>query len=466
MSTSYNYKQITDPVHSTIGISELEAKVINSEAFQRLRSVKQLGLAHLVFPGADYSRFSHSLGVCHVTGLILQALKNSGQPFEEKKVQRYRLAGLLHDVGHYPFSHAMEEAIADHYSAELLNDSAEEASTHFGRRFYDHEDLGGLIVGQDPELKALLKDAGFEPEAISSLFRREDPEQHKNLISSDFDADRIDYLMRTARHSGLPYGSIDLPYLLSQLRRGPNDEICLSHKAVRAADHFLLSRYFDYAQVAYHKTVAALELVLKDTIGDLLRSGQLACRPQDIRRMLSDGSWASFCDADILKLIEELARSSGEAAPQLRARAIIQRKPPKLIWELEELVPLGAGNGQRNMAKRLIRANKPTWANYFDIPMEHWKEWSVGTTLTKIGALVSPSLLAQPAEDDRDKYEQAVKILLPDNSTRALFSYGRSLMSVLAKHEMVKVRLYVLVPPRAVHRVDEIRARVERDMEA
>src|SRR5579862_6668732 len=110
----FNEKRIADPVHGTIGLSALEANIIGTPAFQRLRNVKQLALAPLVYPGANYTRFSHSLGVCHVTGLILTALQQTTQfsdsegSISDDEIQLYRLAALLHDIGHYPFSHVME----------------------------------------------------------------------------------------------------------------------------------------------------------------------------------------------------------------------------------------------------------------------------------------------------------------------------------------------------------------------
>src|SRR5438046_9773791 len=109
---SFDAKRVADPVHGTIGLSELEAAVINTGAFQRLRNVKQLGLAHLVYPGADYSRFSHSVGACHVMGRALEALRAYARvTIEDDDIQLYRLAALLHDVGHYPLSHELQEAV-------------------------------------------------------------------------------------------------------------------------------------------------------------------------------------------------------------------------------------------------------------------------------------------------------------------------------------------------------------------
>src|SRR5580693_4756295 len=117
----FNARRISDPVHNAIGLSDVEAAIIASRAFQRLRNVKQLGLASLVFPGADYSRLSHCVGVCHVTGRILSALAaNTDLKLDDDKIQAYRMAGLLHDIGHYPFSHAMEDALQNYSTKPLL----------------------------------------------------------------------------------------------------------------------------------------------------------------------------------------------------------------------------------------------------------------------------------------------------------------------------------------------------------
>jgi HD superfamily phosphohydrolase len=112
----FHYRRLTDAVHGTFGISELESDIISTRVFQRLHSVKQLGLAYLVYPDLNYSRFAHSVGACHIAGRMMRAINlNSTRQFTDDDIQIYRLAGLLHDIGHYPFSHAMEHVIADHY---------------------------------------------------------------------------------------------------------------------------------------------------------------------------------------------------------------------------------------------------------------------------------------------------------------------------------------------------------------
>src|SRR5258708_15029624 len=105
MLGTFARKRVSDVIHGPIGLSELELDLIQSPAFQRLRGIKQLGLAHYVYPSADYSRFSHSLGVCHVAGQILTSLREVGVTMTEEEIQLYLLAALVHGLGHYPLLH-------------------------------------------------------------------------------------------------------------------------------------------------------------------------------------------------------------------------------------------------------------------------------------------------------------------------------------------------------------------------
>ena len=148
-SFDFNKKRIADPVYGTIGLSEAELRVVSTKPFQRLRNVKHLGLVDYVFPGATYARFSHCLGACHLTGRILESLKLSNTQIDGEKIQRYRMAALLHDIGHYPFSHVMEGPVKDHYQAQMIQ--PKNYKTVAGQaeeipRFFNHESLGKEIV--------------------------------------------------------------------------------------------------------------------------------------------------------------------------------------------------------------------------------------------------------------------------------------------------------------------------------
>jgi uncharacterized protein len=414
--SSYDVKRIADPVHGTIGVSELELRVMHTQVFQRLRNIKQLGLAHYVYPGADYSRLSHSVGVCHVTGRILEALRRNKANLElpEDQYQLYRLAALLHDIGHYPYSHAMEEALKIHYTkfADIVRQPQGAASTT--QKPLNHEKVGKEIITRDPELNGVLTKAGINPDSLQKIFDHGEEGYLANIISSDLDADRIDYLLRTARHTGLPYGSIDLDYILSQLSVDETGRVCISAKAVRTADHFLLCRYFDYQQVSFHKTVAAFEMVLKDVISVLLRSGRIKGSAEEVKGMISGGGWHRFDDAQIMQQIIELADDgSTDYEDLLKARAILERNPPKLIYKREYLKARDEVE-RRDLISRKhdLEQQIPRWAEEFGIDKSLWYLWhKPGIALTKIGSFVPISSLVEKNEGDDQDVAQSIHVL-------------------------------------------------------
>ena len=475
----FSAKRIADPVHGTIGLSDLEARVISTRAFQRLRSVKQLGLAHYVFPGADYSRFSHSVGVCHVTGRVLEALRDWGVPdLDSETIQLYRLAALLHDVGHYPFSHAMEDAIADHFSRQFFesttvpNISVETASTVKAGKalptYYQHEDLGKQILLHDQELNQTLTRAGYAPETVFGIFTREKPMQFTNLVSSDLDADRIDYLLRTAHHTGLPYGSVDIDYLLSQMRIDNKSRICLTEKALKTADHFLLCRYFDYQQVAFHKTVAGLEGVLKDVLAAMIKTSYIKGSANDVLLSVEEGRWAEFDDIFVSQKMRDFAKDAEQPeTDRTKARAILTRTAPKLLVDYEA-IRLREKHELKSFRsyKQAVKEKKQQWASEFDVDPDLWYIWSKsGLALTKVGSHVSQSTYYEGTEDDRDKYEQEIRVLDAAGVTsESIVEIPHSLMSVLSNQALYSLRVYVLLPPEKMQLRTSITAKIKADL--
>ena len=445
----FNARRISDPVHNTISLSDVEVSVIGTRSFQRLRNVRQLGLASLVFPGADYSRLSHSIGVCHITSRILDALRQNCRDFEisTDQLQNYRLAGLLHDVGHYPFSHAMEEAIENHFLSDLLADGGEGSEGRAGK-FYRHEHVGGAILDGDIELRNVLLRHNVDATSVASIFSRSAPDKLTNLISSDLDADRIDYLLRTAHFSGLPYGSVDLEYLLTQIRVDSQGRICLTNKALRAADHFLLSRYFDYQQVAFHKTVAAFELVLKDVLRALLVRKMFDCSQTGIVAAITSGKWAEFDDTAVWARIRELADDKDASIDSFKANSLLTRSPPKLVGQFERVDSVERGKEFQRRLKAVKRL-KDNLAAKYNIDPSLWYVWSKdGITLTKVGSHVPVGMLQKaPNAKDKDKYEQAIRIISSsDRTSTDIMSLPQSLMSILSDNALYLLRMYVLLP--------------------
>ncbi len=443
-------KRIADAVHGTIELSEAETAVISTRAYQRLRGVKHLGLASLVFPGADYSRFAHGVGTCHVTGQILSNLAaNTGQVTGDD-VAVYGMAALLHDVGHYPFSHTFERALRDHYASTSLLDPGDggddDDTSELEQQYWYHEELGTHVIAESEELAGVLQARAIDGEELSRIITREDPPKFTNLVSSDLDADRTDYLMRTAHHTGLPYGNVDLPYLLSQIRLDDEQRICFTSKGMRAAEHLLLSRYFDYQQVSYHKTVAGLELLLNDAISVLLRHG-LDCRPKRLREMIGDGRWDHFDDALITSAMrEQLLKGQLDDIERLKLSAILTRRPPKVVVDREVLATADLAETFGSLDKLAAR-EKTRWEERWGAPFYIWKQ--AGNRLTKIGSTVPVSALGEQAEEDSyDKLLQAVRVLKEDGKTsQPIQKNRRSLVHALSQHALYGLRVYVLLPP-------------------
>jgi HD superfamily phosphohydrolase len=423
-----------------MGFSELELKVIESSAFRRLRRVKQLGMAALVYPTADYSRFSHSLGVCHLAGRFMSQLEKSGD-VTPNEIKLTRLAALTHDLGHYPFSHAFEEALKKYRSKSVVQkDEADFSRQPF--KALGHEEVSERVLEHDPELKSILGSLDFRE--ISRRFRHELPAMiGTNVVSSDLDVDRTDFLLRTARFAGLPYGSVDLDYIVSNLSLTDFEgrkQICLPIKTLRAAEHFLLGRFFDYQTVAYHKTVCAFESALEEAIMRLLEAGKICCAEDDVNQKIKKGTWASF-DDEALTLLMTDHRSSCGAKDEDKARfsalvgSLFDRTAPKLIGEVEFIAQEDSTETDGFEAKILKVENTLLGMPDLAPHLLTWK--NPGMKLTKLGT-------ARSIEKDAQDADQLVHIKMANGDLVPMVQMPRSLMNVLSNYRWYCARFYSL----------------------
>lgn len=262
-------KRLRDPVHGLIVFDDSKAtdslawSLIDTPEFQRLRRIRQLGVSEFTFPGAVHTRFAHSIGVFHTARALVEVVRRetarSGQPYEDFKAETALIAALLHDLGHGPFSHTFEGV---------------QASRGVKRR---HEQWTADII-RNPEgrIRPLLEvhRAGFAEE-VASLLEKEDPEHiYHAIVSSSFDADRLDYLRRDKLMTGTGAGGLDFDWLLDNVRvaeievDAPDEDgdeprrvltFCLTAKALPAAEQFLLARYTLHQQVYFHKATRCVE---------------------------------------------------------------------------------------------------------------------------------------------------------------------------------------------------------------
>ena len=265
------FEVIRDPLWDNIRLEGAAIAVLDTAAVQRLRYVRQLGHAFLVYPGATHSRFEHALGTYHLAKRALSLLDERGELAGVSEEQRLatRLAALLHDVGHYPFSHALEEAGFVHH--ELL-----------GVERLEQDDLAhALVVHGGPGLAS----------QIAALIRGTSASPVAGLITGSLDLDKIEYLNRDAHMCGVPYGTIDVDRLLTSLalcEAGPQRwEVGVHEKGMSALESLLFAKYQMYRNVYWHHAVRAATCMFKRAVRTAVAGGTL--RPEDIARA-TDGS--------------------------------------------------------------------------------------------------------------------------------------------------------------------------------
>ncbi|MHA1934488.1 MAG: HD domain-containing protein [Candidatus Thorarchaeota archaeon] len=190
--------EINDPIHGFIGLTDIESRIIDSEPYQRLRRIKQLSGAHYVYPTAEHTRFGHCIGAMFLAGLTGRRLFNK-LGLGEDTLQEVRLAGLLHDIGHGPFSHVFEEPLIE-------------------RRKMNHEDVTEWII-KESELGDTIEDAGIRKERIANLIRGRRMIKNDSIVSGivagQVDADKMDYLIRDSFYCGVNYGLVDIHRLIN-----------------------------------------------------------------------------------------------------------------------------------------------------------------------------------------------------------------------------------------------------------
>jgi hypothetical protein len=306
---------VRDPLWDTIRLDPVSIRIVDSPPFQRLRHIKQLGHAHLVYPGATHTRFDHALGVYHLARRALSLMDERGAlvgiPDEERRL--IPLAGLLHDIGHYPYSHALEELQADRIPGH-------------------HEALVGRFLA-DPDVETAL--ATVAPDAsprIEALVRGTSDSPLRGLVSGSLDLDKIEYLKRDARFCGVPFGEVDVDRLLHALTvaRDPESgrsEVAVHEKGVAALESLLFAKYQMFRNVYWHHAVRAATVLYKRIVGDALDAGLL--RSEEL---------VGETDEGVLFRIGERARTGGGGEAAVRVAGWVDdlrlRRLPKRAGEV------------------------------------------------------------------------------------------------------------------------------------
>lgn len=352
--------EIRDPIHGFIHLNDAEKELIDTEPFQRLRNIKQLGLTCYIYPGATHTRFEHSLGVMHVATQIVRSILNKHKiedlaeylglanvgHLRDRLETTTRLAALFHDLGHPPFSHSSENLLKkehEEYSAEIIETYYNELLRPFDRTVYV-EDLSFLIT-KGKRANGIL---GGDP--LLSLIQE--------IISGEIDADRMDYLLRDSHYTGVAYGNFDYNRIVEtititpKLEREANGEsadelteifgnelisevkklqikmeprIGIEVGGIYVVEQLLIARYFMFNQVYFHPIRRCYDALLDRYLSKVFPDGY----PEDLEEYLS------LDDVYIMNLIREDAKSENvdDRERKKLAESIYRRKHPRLVFD-------------------------------------------------------------------------------------------------------------------------------------
>ena len=277
--------EIKDPVHGYIELTPTERSIIDTPQFQRLRRLKQLSAAHLTYPGAEHTRFHHSLGVMHLAGEIAQRLEDD-ELIDDEEHAMIRVAGLLHDIGHGPFSHLFEEVLE--------------------KRDLNHEDMSTRII-KETEVGDLVGSAGMDSKEMSKLAigHLDCPKPYiNNIIAGQFSADVMDYLPRDSYFSGVDYGRVDTDRLVRSINVVDNT-LAVKDTALYVLEAMVIARYEMFKAVYFHRSVRAAETML-------VRAMELAEEELDLTGFKNVDEYLQLDDYSILQKLNTLKDSKSK----------------------------------------------------------------------------------------------------------------------------------------------------------
>jgi HD superfamily phosphohydrolase len=293
-------KVIRDPVHGSIELDDLEVSLIDTPLFQRLRRIRQLGFASLVYPGANHTRFEHSLGTMHLASVLTSGMDTLGD-VEKKEL---RAAALLHDIGHGPLSHVTEELI-EKYTRKK------------------HEDVKSLLKGG--EIADIFGEHGLDGRMVADHITGKT--SAGQIIHSEIDVDRMDYLTRDAHYTGVAYGITDHSRLIHKMRFYEG-KLVVEEGGLSAAESLLVSRFLMYPAVYYHHVSRIAETMFTRAVEDMILEHKL--EPRKMQRM---------DDSQLIGVLRRDDGHAGEVMHRIDGRRLYKRALYAGFESVSERVP-------------------------------------------------------------------------------------------------------------------------------
>jgi hypothetical protein len=436
-------RRLRDPVHGLIVFGdnkrdEIAWSLIDTPEFQRLRRIRQLGVSEFTFPGATHSRFAHSIGVFHVARALTEVVDHlTGDAYDKARANVSVFAALLHDIGHGPFSHAFESV----QQARNVKKKHESWSAE-------------IILNPAGNIRRLLESFRIgTAEQVASLIGSENPtDEYHAIVSSAFDADRLDYLRRDRLMTGSGAGAIDFDWLknniqLAEVSLAADDEengpkfttFCLDLKALQAAESFLLARYHLSEQVYLHKTTRGVETLLRvllsqvaNACSDLAAVNMMGLDARDpiVRFFAPDGenvaNYLALDDFSVWTSISCIARGSDPSASEL-ARRLLERRLLK-SFDVNSEFPVEPG-------EKLEETERRRQAKIAEI------EGRIGAELEKSVFKDAPKLnVYGEFGGDEAKKHKKLRVRLKDGAIREIHQLSPTINTLMG-HRMI-VRYY------------------------
>lgn len=447
-------RTIFDNLHGHITLNRVESRILETPYYQRLRWIRQLGFSFYVFPGATHTRHAHALGVAHVMHRVLHAIGLAApddkfydpnyhdQPTTFHRMMR--LAAMLHDIGTLPFSHTIELAYINHWREQQRHKSSKYIASH--------ETLGShIILNTDFEggITRILKEENIDPLELSQIIAGKSKNLVANqLMHSDVDADRMDYLLRDAYFTGVKLGLYDIDFLIKSMavhKEGNDNVLCMREESMTTVDSFLVSRYFWYSQIISDGTSYKFDLIAAKIYQYFLENGLAYSFDHLIEKVSQNpNEYFTFNDSYFLaKLHEYLAgrithpmiRELSEMLANRIAPSQIKAGPVKstlIKSEDHRKECIQKVNAAADWLRQAILEIDPQGWMIFDIPAKD-------VMFTKN----SEQVLKSAKGADIHKLRDPAKILTRSGELKLLIEIPNSLLSILSQYRNFLPRIYV-----------------------
>jgi len=485
-TSEFSYKIINDPIYGCISLSETEVRLLDTRAIQRLRRIRQMGFASYVFPSGEHSRFVHSIGVLCIMGKMCDHLfrkyntpSEDGVVFSLDDVRKLRIAALLHDVGHFPFSH-LSECVYSYIDTvkntddmvEGLNGSANNSScllsdiANFDPHKKYHEYLGAEVIQRDPEIKDILNDIGISPDEIGAIIIGDTQAKpvYAQLLHSSLDADRLDYLLRDSRQAGVCFGNVELEYVIRQMRikkcpikrndgtEGKIDLVVFDIRGQHAIEHFLMARFFHYTQIVQHKTSSAFEAVAKALIYKVLNENNNSPYKNynSIVNSIGTDTFYLYTDDYMWELICSTCNNTKDLYIKALWECLNQRKKPIHVLTMTDIIPKMPANPKAIpvndsvylLTKWLIKNMQIKLAKEAGIDPDY-----IGFVESKVYLESIPSHLRSEdccLDNFLDDVRGAIRIIDKDGAISFLASDNKSLINKMVDYTSNTLNIFVI----------------------